>query len=141
MNRWNEVAEPAFYAPDEKVFVFGSNLAGRHGKGAALWAHNNRGAIYGQGQGLQGRSYAIPTKDRNLVVLQLDIIKGYVRMFLEDVKLNPELEFFVTPIGCGLAGYSYDQVAPFFEDVPSNVELNQHFKEVLNAKVSNRQGT
>ena len=64
-----------------KIFVFGSNLAGRHGKGAALFARQHRGAVYGQGQGLQGCSYAIPTKDARLNTLPLHEIEGYVHHF------------------------------------------------------------
>lgn len=90
----------------DPVFVFGSNLAGRHGKGAALWARQHRGAIYGQGAGPQGNAYAIPTKDRQLRVLPLDVIRGYVREFLDYAHRQPNLRFELTPIGCGLAGPS-----------------------------------
>lgn len=114
-----------------RIFVFGSNLAGRHGVGAALWARRNRGAIYGQGYGLQGNSFAIPTKDRNLVTLPLDIIRSYVSFFLKEAAENPSLEFEVTPIGCGLAGYSPYQIAPMFKEATKNVILNEDFKKVL----------
>lgn len=117
----------------EPVFVFGSNLAGRHGKGAALYARQHRGAIYGQGEGLQGNSYAIPTKDENLRSLSLDDILNHVVYFLEFACSHPELEFQVTPIGCGLAGYTPSQIAPMFDmPAPRNVHLPREFREVLN---------
>ncbi len=114
------------------IFVFGSNLAGRHGKGAALHARNKKGAIYGQGVGLQGESYAIPTKDKNLKKLPLMIIKEFVQEFLYYAKINENLIFEVTPIGCGLAGYKYDDIAPMFRNSPKNVILPEEFKKVLN---------
>lgn len=97
------------------IFVFGSNLAGRHGKGAALYARQHRGAIYGRGEGLQGKSYAIPTKDENLRTLSLDEITNHIATFLEFALSRPDLEFEITPIGCGLAGYSREQIKPIFE--------------------------
>ena len=84
------------------VFVFGSNLAGRHGKGAALFARNNHGAIYGVGVGIQNNSYAIPTKDHNLRTLPLHIIKQHVDEFIEYAKHSNDT-FQVTRVGCGLA--------------------------------------
>jgi hypothetical protein len=115
----------------DPVFVFGSNLAGRHGKGAALWARQHRGAIYGQGVGPQGNAYAIPTKDRQLRVLPLDVIRGYVREFLDYAHRLPDLRFELTPIGCGLAGYRPDQIAPMFANAPANVILPDAFRAVL----------
>ena len=117
----------------EPVFVFGSNLAGRHGKGAALYARQRCGAIYGQGEGLQGNSYAIPTKDENLHSLLLDEILDHVVTFLEFACSHPELEFQVTPIGCGLAGFKPSEIAPMFDmPAPPNVHLPREFREVLN---------
>ncbi len=113
------------------IFVFGSNLAGRHGKGAALWARQNRGAIYGQGEGLQGRSYAIPTKDGDLFTLPVSVIAFAVWRFLEFAREHPEHTFEVTPIGCGLAGYEPAQIAPMFKLAPPNVELPGEFRAVL----------
>jgi hypothetical protein len=103
------------------VFVFGSNLAGRHGKGAALEAKENWGAIYGQGQGFQGQSYAIPTKDKKLKTLPLGQIRNYVDDFLAFARKRPELRFLLTKIGCGLAGYQERQIFPMFESAPKNV--------------------
>lgn len=106
-----------------KIFVFGSNLAGRHGKGAALFARQNKGAIYGQGIGLQGQSYAIPTKDERIRTLPLHQIEEHVNVFLQFARDNPHLEFEVTEIGCGLAGYSPKQIAPMFMGYPRNCHL------------------
>ena len=103
------------------IFVFGSNLAGRHGKGAARHAALFKGAVYGQGEGLQGESYAIPTKDRNLAPLPLPEIEQHVRTFLAFAEAHPELEFQVTAIGCGLAGYRPEQIAPMFKLYTCNV--------------------
>lgn len=128
---WNEEDQSNLYDAPGKIFVFGSNTKGFHGKGAALFARQNRGAIYGQGFGLQGQSYAIPTKDAKLKTLPLDIIESYVKLFIEDASLSLDLQFYVTPIGCGLAGYKPEQIAPFFMDVPKNVELNEYFKKEL----------
>lgn len=111
-----------------KIFVFGSNLAGRHGKGAALHARQEHGAIYGQGVGLQGNSYAIPTKDARLRTLPLSNINRYVEAFLEFADAHSEMTFQVTAIGTGLAGYSHDQIAPMFADAPRNCELPSQWK-------------
>ena len=115
----------------DPIFVFGSNLAGRHGRGAAQWAVKHRGAIYSRGQGLQGRAYAIPTKDANLVALPLGSISIYVAEFLRFARTYPELEFELTAIGCGLAGYQPEQIAPMFADAPENVRLPVAFHRVL----------
>jgi hypothetical protein len=115
----------------EPVFVFGSNLRGIHGAGAAKWAVENRGAIYWQGQGLQGNSYGIPTKDENIETLPLDRIEGYVKVFLQFAEDHPELTFQLTPIGCGLAGLTPEQIAPMFSSASGNVQLPVEFIEVL----------
>jgi hypothetical protein len=103
------------------IFVFGSNEAGRHGKGAALEARLHWDAIYGQGEGIQGSSYGIPTKDVFLRTLPIDAIRVHVDRFLLFAYDHPEDEFMLTPIGTGLAGYSHEQIAPMFTDAPSNV--------------------
>ena len=117
----------------EPVFVFGSNLAGRHGKGAALHARKHHGAIYGQREGSQGNSYAIPTKDENLKTLPLHRIAFHVQQFLKFAERHPHLTFQVTPIGCGLAGYKPEQIAPFFANRPHNVSLPPEFLEVYSS--------
>lgn len=111
-----------------RVFVFGSNLAGRHGKGAALAAKNFHGAIQGQGEGLQGNSYAIPTKDAMLTPLSLARIQMGANRFLEFARINPEMSFQLTAIGCGLAGYKAEQIGPMFASAPPNVLLPEEFK-------------
>lgn len=85
----------------------------------------------GEGWGRTGMSYAIPTKDRALHTLPLGMIKKYVGGFLEYSETNPKLHFFVTPIGCGLAGYSPNEIAPMFADAPGNVTLPKEFLSVL----------
>ena len=113
------------------IFVFGSNLAGRHGAGAAKWAYENKGAIYGQGVGMMGDAYAIPTKDENIQTLSLDRIKVFVNYFLEYAKNHPHLKFQLTPIGCGLAGYKPFQIGPMFKGVSENVIVPDEFKEYV----------
>ena len=115
----------------KEIFVFGSNLAGRHGKGAALYAHNNHGAIYGQGVGLQGNSWAIPTKDENLKVLSFDKIEKYVKQFLKFAKRNKDYIFKLSNVGCGLAGYKPEQIAPLFKNCPDNIIMSSEFKKVI----------
>lgn len=121
------------------VFVFGSNLAGRHGAGAALSARLQYGAIYGQGEGLQGRSYAIPTKDgrdggslsRPSQILELRVIKKYVDNFLRFAARNPQLTFKVTAIGTGKAGFSHDDIGPMFCNAPPNCVLPTKWKDYM----------
>lgn len=115
----------------DPVFVFGSNLAGRHGKGAAKWALEHRGAVYGQGSGRQGNSYAIPTKSVKLETLPLDQIAYYVRLFLDVARDTPSTTYQLTPIGTGLAGYTAEEIAPMFEGAPANVLLPAEFVAVL----------
>jgi hypothetical protein len=110
-----------------KIFVFGSNLAGRHGAGAARYARLHHGAIYGIGQGPQGNSYAIPTKDEQIKTLPLESIRKYVEGFLEYARANPNKTFQLTAIGCGLAGYSPKDIAPMFHSAPDNVEKPPEF--------------
>lgn len=117
-----------------QVFVFGSNLAGRHGKGAARFAAEEFGAQEGVGWGFTGDCYAIPTKNADLQVLPLDTIQSYIRAFLEEAAENNDWEFLVTKIGCGLSGYSSRQIAPLFgpvADIPPNVSLPIEFWNVL----------
>ena len=113
------------------IFVFGSNLSGRHGKGAALFAKNYHGAVYGQGVGLQGNSYAIPTKDNKIKTLPLAEIKKYVDIFIQFAQDNPDLRFILTAVGCGLAGYKPHEIAWMFKNVPNNIILPEEFKECL----------
>ena len=116
---------------ENKIFVFGSNLAGRHGKGAALHAIKHHGAIYGVGEGIQGNSYGIPTKDEKIRTRPLDKIKISVDRFIEFANDNPHLTFQITEIGCKLAGYTPEQIAPMFFNVPGNCLLPESFMQVL----------
>lgn len=113
------------------VFVFGSNLAGRHGKGAALYAKQHHGAVYGRPVGRQGNAYAIPTKDRNFRTLPLSVIKTYVNTFVQYAVNHPDEEFEVTRIGCGLAGYTDDEIGPMFADAPDNCHLPEGWRNYL----------
>ena len=103
--------------PDE-IFVFGSNLAGMHGGGAARLAYQRFGAVWGQGVGLQGQSYAIPTMQGGV-----ETIQPYVDEFIEFAKQHPQLKFLVTEIGCGIAGFSPSEIAPLFEQVLDGFEM------------------
>lgn len=113
------------------IFVFGSNLAGRHGKGAALHALKNCGAVYGVGIGRQGDSYGIPTKDKQLRVLSKQTIFEYVQVFCEYARQHKHLTFQVTNIGCGLAGYLPEDIAPMFRHAPENCVFSKQFKRII----------
>jgi hypothetical protein len=118
-----------------QIFVFGSNRRGRHGSGAAKVALDKYGAIYGQGLGLQGQSYGIPTKYEGRAIpsdtLELGVISFYVDLFIRFARDNPNLEFMVTAIGCGLAGHKAEDIAPMFAGRSENVKLPEEFLEVL----------
>ena len=114
--------------PNE-IFVFGSNLAGAHGGGAARLAYERFGAIWGQGVGLQGQSYAIPTMQGGV-----ETIKPYVDEFIAFAQTRPDLKFYVTQIGCGIAGFKVEEIAPLFQaaiDV-ENIILPKGFVNYLN---------
>lgn len=113
---------------DDEVFVFGSNLAGMHGGGAARFAFANFGAVWGQGTGLQGRSYAIPTMQGGV-----ETIRPYVDEFIDFARKHPELKFLVTEIGCGIAGFSPSDIAPLFAEAleVENIWLPRRFLNVL----------
>ena len=123
------------YTPDmisalaeNEIFVFGSNLAGAHAGGAARVAHVRFGAVWGQGVGLQGQSYAIPTMQGGV-----ETIKPYVDEFVSFAAEHKEYKFLVTRIGCGIAGFTPDEVAPLFIGAMDleNVILPRDFVEVL----------
>jgi hypothetical protein len=112
---------------ENEIFVFGSNLAGAHGGGAALLAYRKFGAVWGQGVGLQGQSYGIPTMHGGV-----ESIRPYVDEFIAFAKQHPELTFLVTKIGCGIAGFSVGEIAPLFASAieVENVLLPQDFVEL-----------
>ena len=113
--------------PNE-IFVFGSNLSGFHGGGAAHLAYERFGAVWGLGVGLQGRSYAIPTMQGGV-----ETIKPYVDQFRDFALEHPEYKFLVTRIGCGIAGFTPKQIAPLFAtalELP-NVVLPKDFVEII----------
>ena len=116
--------------PDE-IFVFGSNLEGLHGGGAAYLAYRKWGAIWGQGVGLQGQTYGIPTMHGGP-----DAIRPYVDEFIKFAQVHPELKFLVTEIGCGIAGFTPEEIAPLFiEAIPvENIYLPERFWHILEKK-------
>ncbi len=115
-----------------EIFVFGSNVNGAHAGGAARTSVEKFGAIWGQGEGLQGKSYAIPTMEG------LDSMEAAINRFIEFAKLHQEYKFLVTPIGCGIAGYSPKQIAPLFRNAVhlENVCLPESFWDVLGIKMN-----
>lgn len=116
---------------DNEIFVFGSNLQGSHGGGAAAIAAQKFGAIWGQGVGLQGQSYGIPTMHGGVAE-----IRPYIDEFIEFAKQNPNLVFLVTRIGCGIAGFTEEEMAPLFADAVNveNVFLPNSFWEIIEGK-------
>ena len=113
------------------IFVFGSNLAGRHGAGSAKHAMLHHGARYGVGIGFYGSSYAIPTKDASLRTLPLSDIKQHIDTFVEFARKNYNMNFEIVKVGCGLAGYTDAQVAPLFRGLPNNCKVHQDWLQYL----------
>lgn len=114
---------------DNEIFVFGSNLSGRHGKGAAKTALT-WGAKWGQAAGLQGKTYGIPTKDASVKrILRIDEIKPFVDDFIKCATYHSGNIFYVTEIGCGLAGYKPKNIAPLFKEAINvkNIFLPKRF--------------
>lgn len=111
-----------------EIFVFGSNLAGAHGGGAAQLAYNRFGAIWGLGVGLQGQCYAIPTMQGGV-----ETIKPYVDEFILFAKQHPEYKFLVTKIGCGIAEFTVDEIAPLFYHAidRENIILPKEFDDIV----------
>lgn len=114
---------------DHEIFVFGSNLAGIHGGGAARIAYEHFGAVWGQGVGLQGQCYAIPTMQGGV-----DTIVPYVKEFIRYAGNHKNLRFLVTRIGCGIAGFADAEIAPLFKSVKDmeNVSLPVSFWTIIN---------
>lgn len=134
-NYITELPLDAYYTPDNitflgkrDIFVFGSNLSGHHAGGAAKVALNRFGALWGQGEGLQGNSYAIPTMQGGI-----DTIKPFVDRFIEFAKYEKALTFYVTKIGCGIAGFKINDIAPLFKEAiwVSNIRLPKEFRDII----------
>jgi hypothetical protein len=115
--------DKVFVSGPGRIFVFGSNRAGIHGAGAALTARRKYGAQQHVGEGLRGASYAIPTKDERIKTLPLEEVKKGVERFLDFARRRSDLTFFVTRVGCGLAGYRDAEIGPLFVGAPANCEL------------------
>lgn len=126
------------YHPDgttpepHQVFVFGSNLSGLHGGGAARAAFDHYGAAWGVGEGRTGNSYALPTVAKNVAgPLPLTAIAVSVGLFIAYAGNNPDTEFFVTRVGCGLAGHRDEDIAPMFKNAPANCILPEPWRNHL----------
>lgn len=128
MNMYRISSDRITELKDNEIFVFGSNLEGRHGGGAALLAYRKWGAVWGQGVGLQGQCYGIPTMHGGP-----EKIKPYVDEFIEFARNHKELNFLVTEIGCGIAGFSPEDIAPLFAEAidVENIYLPKRFVEVI----------
>ena len=131
MRTYHDIPRPD-YTPEQitdlkadEIFVFGSNLAGMHGGGAAWFAFRKFGAVMGCGVGLRGQSYAIPTMQGGV-----ETIKPYVDEFISFAKSHPELFFYVTRIGCGIAGFKDQEIAPLFKEAAGveNICLPKSFR-------------
>jgi hypothetical protein len=120
---------------ENEVIVVGTNESGIHGAGAAYQAHKEFGLQWGLGFGYSGQSFGIPTKDWKIKTLPLDIIRFYIKRFLEFAKNNLDLTFLVTPIGTGLAGYTPKDIAPMFWIVDllpnKNIILPESFIKII----------
>lgn len=120
-----------------QIFVFGANLSGIHGAGAAKAAHQHYGAQWGVAEGLTGQSYALPTVKAQITgPLSLEGIGIHVERFLHFAATNPESQFFVTRVGCVLAGHSDKDIAPMFADAPLNCSLPDTWKLILEGAAS-----
>lgn len=113
---------------DPRIFVFGSNLLGIHGGGAAWYARNKLGAVMGVGEGLTGRTYALPTCYKPGEPVTLEELQVYVQNFLDFANENPDMQFFVSAVGCGIAGFTEDEVSPLFANAPVNCDLPPGWK-------------
>ncbi|MBD5196705.1 MAG: hypothetical protein HDR94_05040 [Bacteroides sp.] len=113
---------------EDEIFVFGSNLEGRHAGGAARVAYDKFGAVWGQGVGLQGQSYAIPTMQGGV-----ETIKPYVDEFINLAREWDQNTFYVTRIGCGIAGFTDEEIAPLFDEARDlyNVRLPESFVKII----------
>lgn len=134
---------------NNEIFVFGSNLKGDHAGGAAKFAVNKFGAEMGNADGIQGNSYAIPTlsgpahdpSQLEKLKLPLNVIRTYVNKFISFANNNQNLFFYVTPIGCGIAGFTENEIAPLFKDClgMDNVALPESFINIIGGSLNEKQ--
>ncbi|MGP1501884.1 MAG: A1S_2505 family phage non-structural protein, partial [Bergeyella cardium] len=126
--------------PEREIFVFGSNLNGNHAGGAAKTALEKFRAIQGQAEGLQGQSYALPTLDENMSKLSLEVISKNIDTLYQFAKSRPDLTFWVTKIGCGIAGFDEQEIARLFKkkETPFNVFLPKEFTLIRGFKGFNK---
>jgi hypothetical protein len=116
-----------------EIFVFGSNLAGKHGRGAAYAAYKAFGAKYGRAHGLCGQSWGIPTKDEHIRIMEIEQIVPFIEDFIEFVLFRDDLQFFMTRVGCGLARYNDEDIAPLFKRLAKaeNISWPEEWKKYL----------
>ena len=133
MNKKNISPKWIEHLEKNEIFVFGSNLAGSHGGGAAKLAMN-WGAVLGKGVGLYGQTYTIPTMQGGV-----ETIEPYTNEFLLFTKEHPELKFFVTEIGCGIAGFTVKEIAPLFKNVISGKFENVYLPESFYNELENKE--
>lgn len=115
------------------IFVFGSNKAGIHGAGAAKYALEHHGAVMGRGEGIFGNSYALPTKGYKIEFIPLEEVQNSVTRFIEMANYfkGKNTQFQVTQVGCGLGGFTKEEIAPLFKDAPLNCHFDTQWKEIL----------
>lgn len=137
MSKYHYTPEHISSLASNEIFVFGSNLKGQHGGGAARYAYQHFGAVWGEGVGLYGQSYAIPTMQGGA-----ESIKPYVDDFIAFAKANSHLLFLVTPIGCGIAGLTPEQIAPLFSEARGvdNIVLPKPFLDILTTASAAKKG-
>ena len=118
---------------EDTTFVFGSNLAGEHSSGAAKTALEHFGALNGVGRGWSGQSFAIPTMNEHLQQMPLSQIQHYIDDFKTYTKNHPKNKYFLTSIGCGIAGFRDEDIAPLFENAInlSNISLPKEFVDII----------
>lgn len=119
---------------ENEIFVFGSNLAGLHIGGAAYVAYTKFGAIYGQGTGMQGQSYAIPTLNKYFIRLLPHVIRKHLSRLFKFANTNHHLTFYITKIGCGIAGFTLEEISNIFKSfkkIPCNIILPKEFVDII----------
>lgn len=119
---------------DDMVFVFGSNLSGIHGLGAARYASIHKRAVWGVGEGPTGNAYALPTKGLHITFMNLNEVTIRVDTFLLYASKHRDLKFQVTQVGCGLGGFSKEHIAPLFKYSPDNCYFDTKWKALMPAE-------